>query len=496
MKTTMRYAIAAVLALVAAASVRAQSDPKATIAAIDTVVREYSNYKDVLDPFVEEVYRKFRKNPEVITGIAKAYYTFSKPHGQPYYTFVTRDSANAYKYIELAIENDPTYVPAYILGGDIQVTMDNREGALSWYRRAIAADKANPEGYLAYAALAMDTDSADAVRTLMGVRDYVPDYPVELALARMYETRLDVAASLGYFDKADRDSMAEEDLVHYAMNHYVMGNYRQSLDVASYGHGRYPRNPVFNRLVFWNNTVLKNYDEALAYADQLFNQSDNPEIVVEDYVSYGRAYMGKKQYANAVKMFEKVYTFGKATDKDKDGAFQSIVTAYREMGDYDRAISMYKDYMARLDKEGKLDATEYNQLGMMYNELAEISNGEDKMRAYTQADSVYALMGERFPANAAVALYYRLAFSYSLDPGAKNGLGIPHATGLIAMLEAKPDRSKGEDSFIVLAYDYLSYYYATVKVRLPLAREYCQKALAINPDDAQANQLWKALGGS
>lgn len=107
------------------------------MAALDSVVRKYSHYKNVLDPYVEKIYKKFDNNSEVITGIAKAYYSFSRPEGQMYYTFVTRDSANAYKYINLAIANDRSYVPAYIHGGDIQLTMGNRDAALDWYRRAM-----------------------------------------------------------------------------------------------------------------------------------------------------------------------------------------------------------------------------------------------------------------------------------------------------------------------------------------------------------------------
>ena len=81
----------------------AQSDPEAAMTALDSVVRKYSHYKNVLDPYVEKIYKKFDNNSEVITGIAKAYYSFSRPEGRMYYTFVTRDSANAYKYINLAI---------------------------------------------------------------------------------------------------------------------------------------------------------------------------------------------------------------------------------------------------------------------------------------------------------------------------------------------------------------------------------------------------------
>ena len=69
---SIRYVLAALAVLASAAPAGAQSDPKAAVAALDTVVRKYSNYKSVLDPFVEKVYSKFRKSAEVATGIARS----------------------------------------------------------------------------------------------------------------------------------------------------------------------------------------------------------------------------------------------------------------------------------------------------------------------------------------------------------------------------------------------------------------------------------------
>lgn len=486
---SIRYVLAALAVLASAAPAGAQSDPKAAVAALDTVVRKYSNYKSVLDPFVEKVYSKFRKSAEVATGIARSYYSFSRPAGQPYYTFVTRDSANAYKYIALAIEAKPDYVPAYIFGGDIQVTMADREAAADWYRRAIKAGPANPAGYLAFADLVIDDDSAAAVSTLEGIRSHLPDFPVELALARIYEKRNDLRNAVACFDRAERDSMNAEDLVSYAMFHYLLGNFPRSLDVALYGHGRFAGNPALNRLAFWNHTDLKNYDEALAFADLLFNKSENPEIQPKDYLYYGYAYLGKKRYAEAVGMFGRLAASADAEERDKNTAMQEIARAYQSMGDYGKAADACRAYIAKREKDSLLSAYDLNMLAQIYIEQGDSLPEGQQASAWQRADSVLSVMTDRFPANADYALYWRLVLAAKQDPESTEGLGLPHAQRLAAVIQAMPERSDIANARLVFAYRYLGYYYSFVLNRRAQGRVYWEKILEIEPENNAARTV-------
>lgn len=492
MKVMMRhfnFILAVLTVWTSASSVMAQNDPKATVIAVDSIVRKYSNYKNVLDPFVGKVYEKFKKNPEVIVGIARAYYSFIRPKGQPYYTFHTRDTANAYKYVNLAIGLDPTYVPAYICGGDIERTQFNREQAIEWYRRAIAANRANPAGYLAYADYVSETDPDDAVMVLQSIRDYVPDYPVNLASARIYDRRADVNKAVEYYSKAERDSMTVTDIVNYSLAHYLLEDFKQSLDVARYGIGLYPENPALNRLAFWNLTDLKEYKEALVYADMLFNKSDNPEIQSKDYLYYGYAYAGAKDYAEAIKMFDKIETFKDATDQDKNTAMQQIANAYQEMGDYDKAIVVCREYIDKRKRDSLLSAFDMNMLAQMYMQYAEELNGTAKITAWKQADSVYTDMIERFPANADFALYWRLMLAYKQDPESTEGIGVVPAKRLAAVIIAKNERDDVANARLVFAYRYLGYYYTFVKKERSRGKIYWEKIIEIDPENTAAKTV-------
>ncbi len=499
--------IFAAAAISAAMGAQAQSDPKAAIAALDTIIRKHANYKNVVDPFVETVYGKFRKHPDVATAIAKAYYKFYRPAGQPYYTYVTRDSANAYKYINFAIEEEPGYVPAYVFGGDIQVTMGDTLAALDWYRRAIAADKANPAGYIAYADLQLDRDSVAAVTTLMGLRDYRPGYPVELAMGRMFmrranvrsaeeidaarnaQTKLNLYRTVDALDAAERDSMTIDDLRTYSMYHYLLGNYDKSLDVALYGHGRKERDAAFNRLAFWSYTNLAKFDEALAFADLLFNKSDSAVLDPQDYFYYGIVYSGKKRYDEAIAMFGEVVAHEKAAEKMKATAQDQIINAYKQKGDFDTAIARFKANMAAHERDSTISAYDYYQLGGIYIEYANSLKGDTALAVWQKADSVYAVMADKYPANADYPLYMRLQISNVFDPESEQGLGVPFAEKLIAFIQAQGTNDKAAQEKLLMAYRYLGYYYTFVLERRARGRVYWQKILEIDPENAAAKQV-------
>lgn len=67
---------AAMAILLHAATAAAQTDPKATVTALARIIKNHQ--KSVVDPFVEKTFSKFRKDAEVATGIADAYFYNAK----------------------------------------------------------------------------------------------------------------------------------------------------------------------------------------------------------------------------------------------------------------------------------------------------------------------------------------------------------------------------------------------------------------------------------
>ena len=131
---TVKYLLLGALMVGIGAPLMAQ-DNKSTIDAISKVIK--ANPAGAKDQ-VKEVFKKNKKNAEVLVGIGQAY-------------FEAKDTANAKHYANLAIKANKNYGQGYILLGDIEVLNDDGGAAAAWYQQAIYFDPKNPEGYFKYA---------------------------------------------------------------------------------------------------------------------------------------------------------------------------------------------------------------------------------------------------------------------------------------------------------------------------------------------------------
>ena len=57
--------------------------------------------------------------------------------------------------------------------------------------------------------------------------------------------------------------------------------------------------------MFWNYTNLSDSQNALDYADRLFNKSDSAHITADDYGYYGKALSLAKRYDEAITAYNK-----------------------------------------------------------------------------------------------------------------------------------------------------------------------------------------------
>ena len=125
-------------------------DNKTTIDAISKVIK--ANPEAAKDQ-VKDVYKKNKKNAEVLVGIGRAY-------------FEAKDTANAKIYANYAIKANKNYGAGYILLGDIEVVKDDGGAAAGWYQQAIYFDPKNPDGYLKYANIYRGRSPEEAVSKL------------------------------------------------------------------------------------------------------------------------------------------------------------------------------------------------------------------------------------------------------------------------------------------------------------------------------------------
>lgn len=467
----LKYMIMGALMIGFSAPAVSQEDHKAVIEQVSNIIKAKG---PDMQKQVNEIFKENKKNADVLTAIGRAYLDI-------------KDSVNAQKYADLALKRDNHYGAAYILCGDIQAAKDNGGEAATWYNQATLMDPKNPEGYRRYAQAYSKVSPSAAAAKLEELRKQVPGYPVDIIMAEIYQNANKIDKALEYYKKVEPSKMTEGQIVNYALDYFLQGEFENSLKVAGIGVQTFPKSPALNRISFFDLTNLKRYDEALSYADKLFNQSENAKITESDYLYYGYAYLGKNDYDNAIAMFNKSIELNNDNEQDKSDALKNIASAYESKGDMVNATAAYDKYLKSLKQ---LTAYDLGNLAGMYQKHAETLTGTEKEEALKKADSIWGEIAEKFPSVADVATYNRAHIAYSLDPDTKIGLAKPHYEKLAELINAKSEKTASDNNRLVECYRYLGYYYL-LKNDKSTSDGYWRKVLEIDPENATAKQ---ALG--
>ena len=303
---------------------------------------------------------------------------------------------------------------------------------------------------------------------------------IEYAHSFYKENRFDKAVE--YYSKVDLSRLNDNYLTEFATAELLLGNSQRSLNISLECLKRNPRNAAMNRITFYNYTDLKDYKNALKYADALFNNSDNAKISARDYQYYGYALMGDSAYDKAVEEFKKALEM----DADLNDVRKQISDAYLSMNDFTNGLAYYEEYFSKVETPSVPDL---DGLARLYAQHAASidSLNEEKINALKKADEVYARIAAESPSNKLYATMMRARMNSQLDPESTQGLAKPYYEEYIQLAQIEhPDNPK----LLIEPYSYLGYYHI-VKEDNAQAKTYFEKVKEIDPTNATANQ---ALG--
>ena len=451
-------------------------DPEATVEAVKVVLEKHQDLGG--QNLVEtEMYPLFKKNPEMLTNIGKAYSLAS-------------DSDHAVLFTKRALEVNPKYVPAYIAMGDIYKRWSALNDSLKyrayeWYDKAIAIDPKNPQGYKSFADLLAKTDQVAAINKMNEILEHVPDYDVNLYAARLY---FDLGGEYGLensynaFKKTNVNKLNSSDIASYVTVLRLKKDYASADSVLQIAKEKYPTHAGLNRFRLQNYISLENWNAALEAVETL-NKSDSLELDLEDYVNYGLAYKGLKRYKNAIEIFQKCVDFEikredfrtderyenakKQEINHKSTAMQEIALSYKEMGFWEEAIAEQKKYIEYRKSVGKLDAPEIGQLGTFYQEYADelqiMNRNEERLEAIKNWYDTWGLLAEVAPHYAVLAYEKRILIASNfLDPGNKNGYALPDAEKIVEIVPTLEEPTQTDKNRLKQAVRYLINYYTHV----------------------------------
>jgi tetratricopeptide (TPR) repeat protein len=472
----IKYLFIAALTAGYSASATAQDGTKADVQAVKNII---SSKPADLDKQMKPFYKANKKNAENLVAFGREFY-------------LAKDTANAKVYANHAlVASKNKYAPAYILLGDIEAVGDNGGGAAAQYEQAIYQDPKEPEAYYKYANVYRKISPRGAVSKLEELRSQRPDIAVDALEGRIYYMSNDFDAALRAYNKADKAKMEDRDLSDYAMTAFFKQKYDVALDVAKFGLTKNPRHAAFNRLAFFNSTELKKWDDALAYADALFNKSDSAKFSYYDYTYYGNALSGAGQHDKAVEMYQKALQQEDMDNKAKRaGVIKQLSDAYKAQEDFPNAIKNYEEYLNTVEKASANDIAALAQLHLQHANKK--TTPEEQAACFVMADKTYQDLENKFEDAAEYATFMRARVNGYMDPDQKKGLAKPFYEKLDQLIGDKENKDATDRARLVESYRYLISYYFVIQDNKDTAKQYAQKLLVIDPENEIAKQVMES----
>ena len=468
----IKYLFATALLVGFTTAAQAQDGSKNDVNAVKQII---SSKPADIDKQLKPFYKANKKNTENLVAFGREF-------------LAVKDTAHAREYANYALQASKNKcAPAFLLLGDIEAISDNGGGAAAQYEQAIYVDPKNPEAYYKYANVYRKISPFGAVAKLNELREQRPDIAVDALAGRIYYMSNEFDKALEAYDKADRSKMEERDLSDYAMSAFFKQDYQKALDVAKFGLTKNPRHAAFNRLAFFNSTELKKFDDALMYADALFNKSDSAKFSYYDYTYYGNALIGAKQPEKAIEMYELALKQEDLDNKAKRaGVVKQLSDAYRDKEDYINAIKHYKDYLSNMEKPTANDLAALASLHMQHGSTL---SAEAQAEAFRNADAAYADLAEKYENAVEYATFMRARVNGQMDPDQSKGLAKPYYEKLVELIGPKAELDNTDKARLKESYHYLISYYFIQKNDKETAKQYAQKMLVIDPENDIAKQV-------
>lgn len=447
----------------------AQTD-KAQFDAIAKTIVDKNGDANALKDDIKAFTKLYKKNPEAMANIGRAFLEVDN-----------YEKAN--EYADLAIKVGKNKAAGYLLKGDIARKQDDGGEAATWYQQATIFDKEDPTGYVKYARVYQKVDPKGAVDMLEQLRKVKPDYPVDAAAGYMYSNAKKLKTAMDYYDKVPNPAQLEDYILYdYTSTAYAIEDYEKAFRLAEIGSRTYPDYSSFNRVAFYSQNKLKDYNSALTYATKLFNKKDTLKFITNDYQFYGDVLTNLGRTEDAITAYKKVQEL----DPSRKDIYKMISDVYVQKKDWGNAVSNYQQYLDLLG--GEANANHYRSLADIYIEQIEGVDEATKIAALRKADEVYANIATKFDYAKDYAAYQRANIHHQINTDLKKGEAKPYYEEYITLVEPRADKSASDMKKLAVAYQYLAVHYIQ-NDQVAKAKEYATKLLEVKPDDDTAKQI-------
>lgn len=449
----------------------------------------------------DEAEKKKKKDAEVLFRIGEAYTLFEK----------NNDPAEAIRLLDLAIARDKNLADAYIAKGDALMLRNEGGNAVTAYEYALTAKPNYAVAHNAIGSVYLRGKNYNLAlenykKAIESDANFAPAYK---DLAELYFLAQKYKQAAENFDLylQKSGSTDPEMKLRGAQFAFTADDYAKSLQFLEEAKGKINNN-IIKRMYGWAYFKTNKPDEAIQNLNEFIKESPD-KVIGDDYKYLGRAMNAKstdgKGYDSLGMEYIKKGAEMDTSKTEAAAAYKEVATLYYTAKDYPKAAAAF-DKGISLDT-AKASANDYYYEGLSNFQTAQtivvpksgdpnfadsLKIATDKRNLYLKADSIFATVTQKLP-DWPYGYYWRASTLYNAYDRQENvdkGISQPYYLKLTELAEKDPDPSKYK-SYLRLAYGYLAFHAQSTLKDEAKAKEYWEKLLKVDPDNAAAKE---ALG--
>ena len=390
----------------------------------------------------------------------------------------------ALNHIKNALEIAPQDYDVLIAAGDVYLEMNKGGDAATQYERAEVVDPKNPKAFTRVATIWLRVRNSEQTLT---------DLNKALAIDPNYAPALKLMSELYY--KSKKYQLAKEYYTKYLDNSEpslanqkrfakILFNSKEFedalpkiLDVIKLEDSDAYMHRMAGYSYFEVGELKKDtsmYRQGVAELELFLSKIAPDKMLASDY-----EYLGKLYSRIPNKDSLAVINMSKAIEMapDKIELLKEAGMVFNKIKRFDKSIVCFETYIS---KTNKIIPADYYLLGM----------ASYFGKSLPKADSAFAKLIEVKP-DYADGYYWRGNVQASLDSEAKDTIGLSSYITYVSMVEATPEKYKKN---LIVSYDYLAKYFIKQE-KDTIAKGYLEKIIAIDPNNKQAKEYLKSLGG-
>ncbi len=255
-----------------------------------------------------------------------------------------------------------------------------------------------------------------------------------------------------------------------------------------------PKTFVVIRMRGYSAIENGNYDQGVKYMSELFSRTqDASRVIGLDYMYLGKAYLNTGNEALA----EENITKGVELDTTKVEELAAVAKKYYDSKKYEQAAALFKKVinLNSANPQMAMNVFFFAASNYWHYVFADSEHKNPDRSFLVEAEAGFSKLIELAPESESGYIYKARSIKYldAKDNGEEQkGLAVPYYLDFVKLVtETKPDKAAANGRFLIEAYNYLGA--SAANTDKEKAKEYFNKTLAIDPNNAYATESIKIL---